>query len=694
MSGIGAAICGDLFAAARPIVGLCASGILIRAVAPLLADKTRRAAGRRAWPRTAPSAVPLLGGHHGANALARARCRGARRDRGGHHRGRSAARLRARRTAAGLAHRQPGAMQAGRGGAAGRRAGRACRRGRLRRLAARRELSPGREGSPARSSSATDRAQRPGDRRGSSSIRPSWRSASAASAASPAEELPRWRDDTLAEAGLAAGAVACVVSIDLKADEPAVHALARRARRSGAVLPGGASARAKRERLTIRSEAVFRATGCWGVAEGAALAAAGAGRRAGRAAAASRAAPPAPSPRAAALLDAARSAGRAAGWRSSASARAARPGAPRGERAACGEPTRLVGYGLYLDLLGRAIAGKRAARSRRSARRRSGPARARSRRRGPVGGAGLLGRPRHLRSGRARLRAARARAAAATGRAVEIASRPGCRRMQAAAARAGAPLGHDFCAISLSDLLTPVAGDRARGCEAAAAADFVVALYNPRLGAAAPASSPAAADILLRAPPARRRRCVLARNLGRAGESCADRCRLTSWPRTSRHADARAGRQQPHAPAPRGADAAGSTRRAVISTSRDRVTVHFIGAGPGAPDLITVRGLRLIERCPVCLYAGSLVPPASWPTRAGGRAGRRHRAADPGRDHRRDRRRRTAAGSTSRGSIPATRRSMARSPSRCAGSMRSASRSTSRRACRPSPPPPPRWAAS
>jgi precorrin-4/cobalt-precorrin-4 C11-methyltransferase len=38
------------------------------------------------------------------------------------------------------------------------------------------------------------------------------------------------------------------------------------------------------------------------------------------------------------------------------------------------------------------------------------------------------------------------------------------------------------------------------------------------------------------------------------------------------------------------------------------MTVHFVGAGPGAPDLITVRGLKLIERCPVCLYAGSLVP--------------------------------------------------------------------------------------
>ncbi|MEM9782026.1 MAG: precorrin-4 C(11)-methyltransferase [Pseudomonadota bacterium] len=40
------------------------------------------------------------------------------------------------------------------------------------------------------------------------------------------------------------------------------------------------------------------------------------------------------------------------------------------------------------------------------------------------------------------------------------------------------------------------------------------------------------------------------------------------------------------------------------------MTVHFIGAGPGDPDLITVRGRDLIARCPVCLYAGSLVPDA------------------------------------------------------------------------------------
>lgn len=40
------------------------------------------------------------------------------------------------------------------------------------------------------------------------------------------------------------------------------------------------------------------------------------------------------------------------------------------------------------------------------------------------------------------------------------------------------------------------------------------------------------------------------------------------------------------------------------------MTVHFIGAGPGDPELITVRGQRLIASCPVCLFAGSLVPEA------------------------------------------------------------------------------------
>lgn len=40
------------------------------------------------------------------------------------------------------------------------------------------------------------------------------------------------------------------------------------------------------------------------------------------------------------------------------------------------------------------------------------------------------------------------------------------------------------------------------------------------------------------------------------------------------------------------------------------MTIHFIGAGPGAPDLITLRGRDLIATCPICLYAGSLIPKA------------------------------------------------------------------------------------
>jgi precorrin-4/cobalt-precorrin-4 C11-methyltransferase len=41
---------------------------------------------------------------------------------------------------------------------------------------------------------------------------------------------------------------------------------------------------------------------------------------------------------------------------------------------------------------------------------------------------------------------------------------------------------------------------------------------------------------------------------------------------------------------------------------RETMTIHFIGAGPGAPDLITLRAQRLIAACPVCVYAGALVP--------------------------------------------------------------------------------------
>src|SRR6202012_2529037 len=61
---------------------------------------------------------------------------------------------------------------------------------------------------------------------------------------------------------------------------------------------------------------------------------------------------------------------------------------------------------------------------------------------------------------------------------LDIAVSPGVTAMQAAAARLGAPLGHDFCAISLSDNLKPW-DIVARRLRAAAEGDFVIALYNP-----------------------------------------------------------------------------------------------------------------------------------------------------------------------------------------------------------------------
>ena len=93
---------------------------------------------------------------------------------------------------------------------------------------------------------------------------------------------------------------------------------------------------------------------------------------------------------------------------------------------------------------------------------------------------------------------------------------PGVSALQAAAARIGAPLGHDFCAISLSDLLTPwlLIEQRLR---AAAEGDFVVALFNP-VSQRRRRQLAVAKDILLARRPGDTP-VVLARSLGRDGET-------------------------------------------------------------------------------------------------------------------------------------------------------------------------------
>src|SRR5262249_34575858 len=100
-------------------------------------------------------------------------------------------------------------------------------------------------------------------------------------------------------------------------------------------------------------------------------------------------------------------------------------------------------------------------------------------------------------------------------RVIDLKVIPGISALQAAASRAGAPLGQDFCVISLSDLMTPWEKIRGR-LEASAAADFVVVLYNPR-STRRPAHLSEATDIFLRhrspATPV-----FIGRNLGRDGE--------------------------------------------------------------------------------------------------------------------------------------------------------------------------------
>ncbi|MBM3525061.1 MAG: precorrin-3B C(17)-methyltransferase, partial [Alphaproteobacteria bacterium] len=100
-------------------------------------------------------------------------------------------------------------------------------------------------------------------------------------------------------------------------------------------------------------------------------------------------------------------------------------------------------------------------------------------------------------------------------RRLEIHGMPGVSAMQAAAARAGAPLGHDFCAISLSDLLTPIETIEER-VRAAIAGDFVVAFYNPASQRRREPFHRALALLRAGRPPATP--VIVARNLGREGE--------------------------------------------------------------------------------------------------------------------------------------------------------------------------------
>ena len=503
----------DLFAAGRPVIGVCAAGILIRAVAPLLNDK------RAEPPVIAVSddgavVVPLLGGHRGANRLARDIAAGL---------GARAAVTTAGDVALGVALDEPpagwclanpenakaamAALLAGAGAVL--RGPAAAEAGWLADLpvggtAAAVEILC----TPAPAPAAADTTLVYHPQRFVLGV--------GCARNCPPEELAALARGALETAGVAPGALAALATLDLKADEPAVLALARDL---GVPLRlfDAAELEALTPRLETPSEVVFAEVGCHGVAEAAALAAAGKAatltRPKAKTANATCALAQAPAP---IVTPAGRARGQLAivgigpgqaAWRT-----------PEASRLIA-EADELVGYGLYLDLLGPLAAGK-------------------TRTEFPLGGeearcryalerAGEGARVALVSSGDAGIYAMGAlvfelldRGPAAGGvsqaaRRVEVVSAPGISALQAAAARAGAPLGHDFCAISLSDLLTP-RDDIIRRVQAAARGDFVIAFYNP-VSKKRRTLLTEARDILLAHRPAATP-VLLASNLGRPEE--------------------------------------------------------------------------------------------------------------------------------------------------------------------------------
>lgn len=458
----------DLFTIGSPILFVGAAGALIRILAPLLADKEAEPPVL-AIAEDGSAVVPLLGGHHGANDLAR---------RAGEVLGIAPSITTASDLSLGVAldnpptgwHLAPGADY--KSVAAALLAGESVTIDPAMEWLAAADLKRDDAADCRITASVTiaDAAQK------SLTYHPECLALGVGCErdAEP-EELIRLVEETLAENNLAPEAIAGIYSIDVKMDEAAVHALGAHLGRPVRFFD---AARLEEEtpRLATPSDVVFREVGCHGVSEGAALAAAGPDaalivpkRKSKHATCAIAEAP--------ALIDVA-STGTARGklalvgigpgadhWRT-----------PEAD-AAIRNAEVIVGYGLYIDLLGPLAAGKE----------------------------------RHdFALGEEEKRAAYALDLAAEGKSVVLVSSgdigiyamatlvyelldkagrkdwerlhvwvtPGISALQACAARIGAPLGHDFCTISLSDLLTPWEAIQQR-VKAAAEGDFVISFYNP-----------------------------------------------------------------------------------------------------------------------------------------------------------------------------------------------------------------------
>jgi cobalt-precorrin 5A hydrolase / precorrin-3B C17-methyltransferase len=495
-----------LFAAGTPIVGVMAAGALIRILAASLKDKHSEPPVLSVAD-DGSAVVPLLGGHHGANDLARVIAATL---------GVNAAVTTAGDVRFGIALDQPpagymlvnpdktkGVMAALIGGARARLVGECD-------WLMRSQLSFEDNGLVALVVAEKEIQDQPltlhyaplalalgiGCERG----------ADAAEVIALAEGL-------LKDNGFVPQALAGVFSLDVKADEAAVQAVAMHFGVPARFFDA-ATLEAETPRLVHPSDVVFAEVGCHGVSEGAALAAVGAGGKL--------VVPKVKTKRATAALAQAKrpidvsAVGRARGklfvvgigpgaddWRSPEASAMVR------------EATDLVAYSLYIDLLGILADGKMRHDFD------LGAEEARVRFALELAGQGkTVGL---ICSGDAGIYAMATLVfelidrggLSDAARRVEVQCTPGISALQGAAARAGAPLGHDFCTISLSDLLTPWPSIQMR-LKAAAEGDFVIAFYNP-VSKKRRTQLAYARDVLLEHRPFDTP-VILATNLGREGE--------------------------------------------------------------------------------------------------------------------------------------------------------------------------------
>ena len=455
-----------LFSSGTPIVGVCAAGILVRGVAPLLVDKLNEPPVV-AVPDDGSTVIPLLGGHRGANRLARQIAIGLEAH---------ASITTAGDIAMGVALDEPPLGYRLQNFKDAKPVMASLLNGSSVRILGE-NIFDIHSSSAAEITLAVSETPMVGDEMTLVYHPQKYALGLGCARGCSVDEMWNLVSKCMEKANIAAGSISSVGSIDLKGDEPAIIETALRLG-----VPFRLFEANELESLTPKlanpSEVVFTEVGCHGVSEAAAIALSGGSL----------------------VVEKKKTMNATCAIAKSENIITEMNGRSRGKLSIVGigpgqhswrtpeasalisEAEELVGYGLYIDILGPLAIGKKRSDF-------------------PLGGeearcryaleeAGKGKNVALICSGDAGIYAMGAlvfelldrneneMGVSDAAKRIEVQCTPGVSALQGAAARAGAPLGHDFCTISLSDLLTP-REDIIRRLHAAAEGDFVIAFYNP-----------------------------------------------------------------------------------------------------------------------------------------------------------------------------------------------------------------------